>query len=62
MRFLFVAMGLTLMASAAIAEETPLAAALGGGLGLAGFLVGAGFGALIGSGTKSEQWEKVELP
>lgn len=42
-------------------DDNDAPATLGGGLGLAGFLVGAGFGAIVGSGTKAEKWEKVEL-
>ena len=35
---------------------------LGGGLGLGGAVIGAGFGAIIGSGTRKEQWETVPVP
>jgi hypothetical protein len=38
------------------------AIALGGGLGLAGFLFGAGFGAIVGGDTRYESWEEVKLP
>jgi hypothetical protein len=43
-------------------DDDAAPATLGGGLGAAGFLVGMGFGAIIGSGTKAEKWERVELP
>jgi hypothetical protein len=46
--------------SATSDDDAP--ATLGGGFGAAGILIGAGFGAIIGSGTKTERWEEVTLP